>query len=100
MNRQSEIQISWFQLVFLLDEERMHDYNYLLEKGVFCVHCRGVAEKGIVVEKIYLTSLNDIMVKGKCKVCNGNVARIMEFGEDEEFFSKANVFRKSIGKFK
>lgn len=100
MNRQSEIQISWFQLVLLLDEERMQAYNYLLEKGVICMHCGGIAEKGIIVEKIYLTSLNDIMVKGKCNVCNGYVARIMEFGEDEEFFNKANEFRKAIGKFK
>jgi hypothetical protein len=36
------------------------------------------------------------MIRGNCKVCNGKVTRIMEFGEDNDFYRKANDFRKSI----
>jgi DNA polymerase II large subunit len=36
------------------------------------------------------------MVKGTCKECQGKVTRIIEFGEDQDFFNKANNFRKSI----
>lgn len=96
MKQQPEIQINRFQLAILLDDERMDSYRYLLEVGVYCTNCADIANEGIIVEEIFLTGLNDIMVRGKCKVCKGNVARIMEFGEDEEFFKKANLFRKAI----
>ena len=97
MKRSPEIPINQFQLAILLDEERKQDYKYFLNEGVFCSHCGGVAKKGIVVTEIYLTSLNDIVVRGTCNVCNGIVAHTMEFGEDEAFYEEANDFRKAIG---
>ena len=51
-----------------------------------------------MVKEIYLTNLNDIMVRGTCNICNGKVTRIMEFGDDKEFYKKANEFRKAIKK--
>jgi hypothetical protein len=45
---------------------------------------------------MYLTSLNDIYVRGTCKVCGGKVARTMEFGEDKVFYEKASDFRRAI----
>ncbi len=97
MSRLPEIPINRFQLAILLNDEEKQGYKYLLNEGVICMNCGGIAKKGIVVEEIFLTSLNDIMVKGICKVCNGKVARIMEFGEDKAFYEKANNFRKAIG---
>lgn len=96
MKRPPEIQINQFQLARLLDEELMGFYKEVLADNVFCAHCGGVAPKGITVEQIYLTNLNDIMVHGTCKICNGKVSRIFEFGEDKAFYNKANDFRNSI----
>jgi len=96
MKRPPEIRINQFQLAILLDDEQKQGYKFILEKGVFCAHCGGTALKGIVVEEIYLTHLNDIMVRGTCNVCNGKVCRIMEFGEDMAFYDKAMKFRKDI----
>jgi hypothetical protein len=98
MNKQTEIKINRFQLNVLLNNEQKEGFDYLLNQGVFCNTCGGTCEKGIEIKEIYLNSLNDIMVKGSCKVCNGKVTRIMEFGEDKVFFDKANDFRRSINK--
>ncbi len=38
------------------------------------------------------------MIQGTCKVFNGKVVRIMEFGEDEDFCEKVDDLRKSIRK--
>lgn len=98
MKRLTDIEINSFQLNILLNDEQKGVYDYLLSEGVFCRTCGGICTKGIEVKDIYLNSLNDIMVQGKCKVCDGDVVRIMEFGESKEFFNKANEFRESISK--
>ena len=97
INKPHEIQINQFQLAILLNDEQKQSYTFLLENGVICNQCGGISPKGIVVEEIYLTNLNDIMVRGKCKVCNEKVTRIMEFGEDKAFYENANFFRRAIG---
>lgn len=96
MSRLPEIQINRFQLAILLNDEQMQVYKLMLEKGVFCRQCEGAAPKGILVKEIWLSNLNDIIVRGTCKVCNGNVSRIMEFGEDKAFYKNANNFRKGL----
>jgi hypothetical protein len=97
LKRPPEIAINLFQLAILLNEKLKQDYHYLLDQGVFCSQCGGIAQNGIVVTEIFLTSLNDIFVRGTCKICNGKVACTMEFGEDPIFYEKANSFRKAIG---
>ena len=96
MERPPEIQINIFQLNILLDDKQKDDYNYLLNNGVFCSRCGDICTKGIIVKVIYLTPLNDIMVQGTCKECGGKLTRIIEFGEDKDFYEKANDFRKLI----
>lgn len=91
-----EIPINQFQLAVLLNDEQKQIYKFMLNEGVFCTQCGDIAAKGIEVKEIYLTNLNDIMVRGTCKLCNGKVARIIEFGEDKAFYEKANEFRKII----
>ena len=97
MKRPPQIPINRFQLAILLNEQQKQDYQSMLNEGVFCGHCGGVAKKGIVVGEIYLDSFNDIVVYGICNVCMGKVACTMEFGEDQVFYEKANDFRKAIG---
>jgi hypothetical protein len=96
MNKIPDLKINRFQLNVLLTKDQKEGLNYILNHGVYCVTCRGSYNKGMEVIDTFLTSLNDIMVKGTCKVCQGKVTRIIEFGEDQDFFNKANNFRKSI----
>lgn len=96
MKRLPEIQINPFQLALLLDDEQKSFYNSILSENVFCTHCNGFAIKGIVIEEIYLTDLNDIMVRGTCNVCRSKVARIIEFGADNAFYKKALKFRNTV----
>lgn len=96
MKRPPEIPINQFQLAILLNEEEKQVYKSILAEGVLCRHCGGIAQIGIVVQEIFLNDLNDILVRGYCKQCNGKVARILEFGENKEFYDKAMKFRKAI----
>jgi hypothetical protein len=95
-NRPPTIEINRFQIALLLNEKNMEFYNYVLAENVFCGKCPDKIINGIIVEKIYLDDLNDIRVTGKCRVCNSNVARTIEFGEDKLFYEKAMKFRKSL----
>ncbi len=97
MSQQKDIQITEFQLYFMLSDEQKKGYNYLLERGVYCATCGGKCKNGVNITEIYLNSHNDIMVQGTCKVCNGKVVRIIEFGEDRPFSEKANNFRNALG---
>lgn len=96
MKRPPEIKINRFQLAVLLNQEQKEIMDRIIADNVFCGACGGTCSKGITVREIFLTGLNDILVKGNCNTCNGNVARMLEFGEDKSFFEKANSFRKSI----
>ena len=96
MKRSPEIQINNFQLAILLDDKQKEDYDFILNRGVFCGKCHGICMQGIEVTTIILNSLNDILVHGICNVCKSHVARTIEFGEDSTFYKKANGFRKSI----
>ena len=49
MKRPPEIPINRFQLAILLNEKQKQDYQFMLDEGVFCGHCGGVAQKWIVV---------------------------------------------------
>ncbi len=98
MKKFKDIKINHFQLNVLLDEEQKNGFNLLLERGVYCPHCGDMCSKGIELKEIFLDSMNDIRIEGICNVCGGAVARIMEFGEDKEFFQKAIDFRKSLAK--
>jgi hypothetical protein len=96
MKRQKNIQINQFQLKRLLNAEEQKGYALLLREGVFCPQCGNSCAKGVEVTEIHLNDMNDILIRGICKVCKGRVARIMEFGENPGFYVKANEFRESI----
>lgn len=98
MKELTEIPINQFQLAVLLDDEERHFYNMVVEGFIYCPQCRGVAGEGVEVENIFLNSVNDIRVEGRCRKCGGRVARLFEFGEKKKFDEKASRFRESIRK--
>jgi hypothetical protein len=97
MDKLKEIKLNRFQLNILLDEEEKAAYDYIIQGGTYCVHCKEMCEKGVDVRDNILNEMNDILIKGICKKCNGRVSRFIEYGEFEEFRVKALKFRKSIG---
>lgn len=96
MNKKAEVKIHQFQLRTLLDEERMEVYNTILAKNVYCNNCRGEAKEGIDVEEVVINHISDIIVRGRCKICKGKVARYFEFGENDDFFDKVVNFKNSL----
>ena len=96
MNVHPEIQINKFQLGILLTGLDKKFFNCIIENNIYCSHCKNFAIKGILVDTIYLTKLNDVRVFGRCKICNSEVARLFEFGNEKVFGEKANKLRESI----
>ena len=96
MKRFPELKINQFQLAVLLDEVKKHFFNFVIENNVYCCQCRGFAKEGVEVERIYLNSVNDIRVEGRCRKCGGEVSRLFEFGGKKEFDEKACRLRESI----
>lgn len=96
MKRPPEIRINQFQLAVLLNDDQKAFLDVVKAGNVFCAHCSDICENGITIKEIFLTDLNDIHVTGTCNTCNGEVARLIEFGEDQEFYNRAMDFRKSI----
>lgn len=96
MKELPEIPINRFQLAVLLDELEKHFYNFVLENLVYCIQCRGFAAEGVEVEKLFLDSMNDIRVEGRCRKCGGRVARLFEFGKKNLFNRRASRLRESI----
>jgi hypothetical protein len=96
MNVHPEIQINKFQLGILLTGLDKKFFNCIIENNIYCSHCKNFAIKGILVDTIYLTKLNDVRVFGRCKICNSEVARLFEFGNEKVFREKANKLRESI----
>ena len=50
--------------------------------------------KKLIDFKVYLTNLNDLVLKGKCSGCGTIAARYIETGEDRESFEAALRIRK------
>ncbi|MDA3798513.1 MAG: hypothetical protein PF692_05470 [Kiritimatiellae bacterium] len=98
MKRPEEIKINRFQLKVLLNDNQKEGFDYIVNHNVYCGNCGGTFNQGVEINGMVLDSLNDVRIEGACKNCQGKVARVIEFGEDKEYYQKAMDFRKSIGK--
>lgn len=47
----------------------------------YCGNCKGPYNATITDYEIFLNDLNDILLRGKCKICGGPVGRYVETGE-------------------
>ncbi len=93
MERPPKIEINQFQLARLLNEQRKQFFDEVIATSVFCVQCGDTCTKGITINKIFLTDLNDILIQGTCNLCKGKVARMFEFGLEKAFNDEAMEFR-------
>ena len=93
--RLPEIPISLHEVKTLMGNN-FHFFESITSNNIFCANC--TIDKKIVgmnIREIYLSNLNDVMAKGICKECGGRVARVMETGEDPDFYKRAMAFRKA-----
>ena len=98
MKNLREKEINRFQLYTLLNDKQKEGFEYIVNHNVYCANCGGAREHGIDIVGIVLDKLNDVRIKGTCKNCKGEVTRIIEYGENEEFYQIAMGFRKTSGK--
>jgi hypothetical protein len=96
MRSSPEVAINSFQLAVLLDDTEKLFYNFVIDHLVFCAHCRALAKDGVEVTEICLTTMNDIWIKGRCRVCHHEVVRLFTFGSNELFYARASQLRKTI----
>lgn len=94
MKVRKTIKINDFQLPILLNQEELKGFR-ILQNNSFCSTCMGESPLSNI-QAILLNDLNDIEVQGTCPVCGGKMARYMEFGEDQDFSNRADLFRKQI----
>ena len=97
MGKLKELSLNSVQLSNLLSEEEKDTYEFLLQQGVYCTSCRSICKEGVEVTSVTLNWLNDVVVNGRCKVCEQKISCVMEFGENQNFFIKAMEFRSSVG---
>ncbi|MEA1785749.1 hypothetical protein U1E44_06580 [Arenibacter sp. GZD96] len=90
-----EVKISKDQLNVLLNEVQKEYFDAVLKQNVFCGTCGSTAKQGVDTKELILDALNDIRIKGICNVCKGDVVRILEFGENQEFHEKAMNYKIS-----
>ncbi len=88
-----DIEINKFQLSELLSHKEKQGFKYLLKNGIYCSTCDDFCNIDILNLTIFLDRFNDIKVISRCTICQTEVSRIMEFGENESFFRKAVQFR-------
>lgn len=55
-----------------------------IERNVFCGYCKDGHVTTIVDYRSYVLDNYDLLLKGKCKKCGHDVARVLETGEVEE----------------
>ncbi|MFP4543509.1 MAG: hypothetical protein ACLFQU_04675 [Candidatus Kapaibacterium sp.] len=94
MKRLPEYKLTRLQLYSMMNAEQKSFVDYILENNIICAHCKEPGSMGMNADEYLLTDMNDLLVKGTCKKCNGEVGRLMEFGEDQEFYNKAMKLRR------
>ena len=90
-----EMLITLFDVKTLMGN-KFQIFESITSNNIFCANC--TKDKGVVgmnIREIYLSNLNDVIARGTCKECGGKVARVMETGDDPDFYERAMIFRKA-----
>ena len=77
-------------------QEDYREYQTHIAENIFCAHCsRDHVSVGIKDYSITLNADNDIHLKGKCTLCNGDVGCYLEYGEVPLVYQRAEDLRKA-----
>jgi hypothetical protein len=77
------------------------DWTFFQKKIVtncYCTKCKGLYDTTIIDYKVFLTEINDILLKGKCKTCGNSVNRYLETGEVDAYEDVLEAVRKNYKK--
>ncbi len=94
MKHLMKIQLNEFQLERLLSDEEKRTYRFIMETNVFCTSCEDTCPEGADAESVWLNRFNDIHTEGRCRFCGKRVARIIEFGGHDSYYSRVEEFSK------
>ena len=86
----NETEISREQLVIIIGEDWIKFQNLL--NYCLCTTCK--KSVAIVDYKIFLNSMNDIILKGECVECNTPVNRYIETGENLKYIERIKNIRQ------
>ena len=59
----------------------------------FCPNCIDKSEFEMIRYSIYLNELNDVIFKGSCNSCEGDLNRYIEIGEDRDLLMKSKYVK-------
>ena len=85
-----DIEINEFEFKLVMGDSWEHLNIYI--ESIFCT-C-SASNKKIIDYKIYLTELNDVILKGKCRECKTIAARHIETEEKDENFIGASRIKE------
>lgn len=93
MRKEKEIPITEEDLQYIVADE-FEQIVDLARYNSFCSRCFGKHPVEMVDYHLYLNYLNDVIFKGKCKSCEGDIARYVEIGEQEKFQKRTAVVKE------
>lgn len=95
MRKEREISITEEDLKFIVEDE-FDDIVDLARTNSFCSRCfRKKVEVEMIDYELFLNDLNDVIFQGKCKSCEGRIARYVEIGEQEKFRMRTEIIKES-----
>jgi hypothetical protein len=95
MLKNTNLELSVSDVKAILQEDYRH-YQAHVAEYIFCGNCsRDHTSVGIKDYSITLNADNDIHLKGKCTLCNGDVGCYLEYGEVPLLFQRAEDLRKA-----
>ena len=94
MRKEIEVQITEDDLKFIV-EDNFDQIVDLARNNSFCSRCRGKNKVQMIDYKLILNDLNDVIFQGKCKSCNGRIARYVEIGEQIRFRMRTEIIKES-----
>jgi len=94
MNKEIEIPISLEDLKFIVEDEYEQIVD-LAQNNSFCSRCHGKNKVEMIDYTLILNDLNDVIFQGKCKSCNGRIARYVGIGEQSKFRLRTEIIKES-----
>lgn len=106
MYKRKDFKITQEQLEYIVGNE-WKSFRDILLTNCFCHSCDLKGNATIVNYEIYVNYLNDVIFRGHCKKCDGQIARYTETGEnykiskriDEIVISKGKKIRKWVSPY-
>ncbi len=94
MKKETEIPISVEDLKFIVEDE-FEQIVDLAKYNSYCRNCYGKKKVEMVGYTLLLNDLNDVIFEGKCKSCNGRIARYVEIGGQPKFRARTEIVKAS-----